>query len=132
MAQKPVLRLEVSARALRVRSVPREEAWASTVVRLGVCVARKHASLILCLGGFLVGLASSLRSFVRKKWPSFCTAAFTSAFPTPLSGTAHRWAPSLGDSRSLSGDAALAKPLIAVDASHGQTLHFCRAGVRAE
>ena len=29
MAQKPVLRGEVGARALRVRSVPREEVWAS-------------------------------------------------------------------------------------------------------
>jgi len=29
MTQKPVLRVEVGARALRLRSVPREEAWAS-------------------------------------------------------------------------------------------------------
>ena len=29
MAQKPVLRVEVGARVLRVRSVSREEAWAS-------------------------------------------------------------------------------------------------------
>ena len=31
MAQKPVLRGEVRARALRVRSVPKEETWASGV-----------------------------------------------------------------------------------------------------
>ena len=31
--QKPVLRVEVGARALRVRSVSREEAWASAVVQ---------------------------------------------------------------------------------------------------
>ena len=29
MAQKPMLRVEVGSRALRVRSVSREEAWAS-------------------------------------------------------------------------------------------------------
>ena len=33
MAQSPVLRVEVGARALRVRSVPREEAWASAGVQ---------------------------------------------------------------------------------------------------
>ena len=33
MAQKPVLRGEVGARALRVRSVSREEAWASAYVQ---------------------------------------------------------------------------------------------------
>ena len=33
MVQKPVLRGEVGARALRVRSVSREEAWASTGVQ---------------------------------------------------------------------------------------------------
>ena len=33
MAQKPVLRVEVGSRALRVRSVPREEAWASAGVQ---------------------------------------------------------------------------------------------------
>jgi len=33
MAQKPVLRVEVGARALRVRSVSREEAWASAGVQ---------------------------------------------------------------------------------------------------
>ena len=33
MAQKPVLRIEVGARALRVRSVSREEAWASAGVQ---------------------------------------------------------------------------------------------------
>ena len=33
MAQKPVLRGEVGARALRVRSVSREEAWASVGVQ---------------------------------------------------------------------------------------------------
>ena len=33
MAQKPMLRGEVGARALRVRSVSREEAWASAGVR---------------------------------------------------------------------------------------------------
>ena len=33
MAQNPVLRVEVGARALRVRSVSREEAWASAGVR---------------------------------------------------------------------------------------------------
>ena len=33
MAQKPVLRVEVSVRALRVRSVSREEAWASAGVQ---------------------------------------------------------------------------------------------------
>ena len=33
MAQKPVLRGEVGARALRVRSVSREEVWASAVVQ---------------------------------------------------------------------------------------------------
>ena len=33
MAQKPVLRVEVGARALRVRSVSREKAWASAGVR---------------------------------------------------------------------------------------------------
>ena len=33
MAQKPVLRGEVGARALRVRSVSREEAWASAGVQ---------------------------------------------------------------------------------------------------
>jgi len=33
MAQKPVLWGEVGARALRVRSVPREEAWASAGVQ---------------------------------------------------------------------------------------------------
>ena len=39
MAQKPVLRGEVGARALRVRSVSREEAWASAGVQ-GACVGR--------------------------------------------------------------------------------------------
>ena len=34
MAQKPVLRVEVGARALRVRSVSREEAWASAGVQV--------------------------------------------------------------------------------------------------
>jgi hypothetical protein len=33
MAQKPVLLVEVGARALRVRSVSREEAWASAGVQ---------------------------------------------------------------------------------------------------
>ena len=33
MAQKPMLRVEVGARALRVRSVSREEAWASAGVQ---------------------------------------------------------------------------------------------------
>ena len=33
MAQKPVLRGEVAARALRVRSVSREEVWASAGVQ---------------------------------------------------------------------------------------------------
>ena len=33
MAQKPVLRVEVGARALRVRSVSREEAWATASVQ---------------------------------------------------------------------------------------------------
>ena len=33
MAQKPVLRGEVGARVLRVRSVSREEAWASAGVQ---------------------------------------------------------------------------------------------------
>ena len=33
MAQKPVLRVEVGARALRMRSVSREEAWASAGVQ---------------------------------------------------------------------------------------------------
>jgi len=33
MAQKPALRVEVGARALRVRSVSREEAWASAAVQ---------------------------------------------------------------------------------------------------
>ena len=33
MAQKPVLRVEVGARALRVRSVSREEAWAGACVQ---------------------------------------------------------------------------------------------------
>ena len=33
MAQKPMLRVEVGARALRMRSVPREEAWASAGVQ---------------------------------------------------------------------------------------------------
>ena len=33
MAQKPVLRVKVGARALRVRSVSREEAWASAGVQ---------------------------------------------------------------------------------------------------
>ena len=38
MAQKPVLRVEVGARALRVRSVSREEAWASSGVGQGGAV----------------------------------------------------------------------------------------------
>jgi len=38
MAQKPVLRGEVGARALRVRSVPREEVWASAGVQGAWCV----------------------------------------------------------------------------------------------
>ena len=33
MAQKPVLRVELGARALRVRSVSREDAWASAGVK---------------------------------------------------------------------------------------------------
>ena len=33
MAHKPMLRGEVGARALRMRSVPREEVWASTGVQ---------------------------------------------------------------------------------------------------
>jgi hypothetical protein len=36
MAQKPVLRGEVGARALRVRSVSREEVWASAGVQVSM------------------------------------------------------------------------------------------------
>ena len=37
MAQKPVLRGDVGARALHVRSVSREDAWASADVQGGGC-----------------------------------------------------------------------------------------------
>ena len=40
MAQKPVLRVEVGARALRVRSVSREEAWASAGVQVSWVLSR--------------------------------------------------------------------------------------------
>ena len=44
MAQKPMLRGEVGARALRVRSVSREKAWASAGVQ-GAWVGAPHPAL---------------------------------------------------------------------------------------